>query len=313
MNPSPTDFICELFEELLASARKPERGKLEQSTQLPRLGGQPTNSFVPKLGLRTPATERVESILLERACWHLQSINQFVSLTHSDIARMRSAILGWLGDVEKTLPTDKPPAERAQIPLPANQHLLDTINSLSQLQAARTIVSEQYSVETQLEVLHIDPSTLLDPVLDLGCGHEGALVKWLRQRKTNAVGLDRFADSASGCLKADWLQFPLPPNQFGTVLAHLSFSLHFLHQHLRADGDAKVYATAYMAILRSLRISGRFIYAPGLPFIEQLLPSSQYKVARYPIPEIPLDERGAAVFEQALGESPLYAAHVTRV
>ena len=300
-----------MFEGLLASARKPERGKLEQSTHLPPLGGQPTNSFVPKLGLRTRATEPIESILLERACWHLQSINQFVSLTHSDIARMRSAILDWLEDLEKTLPTDKPFAECAQSP--ANQHLLDTINSLSQLQAARTIISEQYSVETQIEILHIDPASLLDPVLDLGCGHEGALVKWLRQRKTNAVGVDRFADSASGCLKADWLQFPLPPNQFGTVLAHLSFSLHFLHQHLRADGDARAYATAYMSILRSLRSSGRFIYAPGLPFIEQLLPSNQYKVARHPIPEIPLDEWGAALFAQALGESPLYAAHVTRI
>jgi len=300
-----------MFEGLLASARKPERGKLEQSTHLPPLGGQPTNSFVPKLGLRTRATEPIESILLERACWHLQSINQFVSLTHSDIARMRSAILGWLEGLEKTSPTDKPLVECAQSP--ANQHLLDTINSLSQLQAARTIISEQYSVETQIEILHIDPASLLDPVLDLGCGHEGALVKWLRQRKTNAVGVDRFADSASGCLKADWLQFPLPPNQFGTVLAHLSFSLHFLHQHLRADGDARAYATAYMSILRSLRSSGRFIYAPGLPFIEQLLPSNQYKVARHPIPEIPLDEWGAALFAQALGESPLYAAHVTRI
>ena len=99
-------------------------------------------------------------------------------------------------------------------------------------QRHRRIRSEQYSVATQLEVLRLQPSALIEPVLDVGCGHDARLVKHLRSRDINAIGIDLFCREVPGCLVSDWFQFPWLRDQFGTIIAHLSFSLHFLHQHL---------------------------------------------------------------------------------
>ncbi len=313
MSSPPSDRITELFEEVLASARTPERGKVVPTSAFAHYS--PTGN-ARSLSALSANAESLIAVLLERALFHRQSINQFASPTSSEIARIRIAIEHWLDDLGMALQSDRTDIECERILLPANQALLDTIDSTLRshlVEAPHAIVSEQYSVEMQSEVLHVDLAALLDPVLDLGCGQDAGLVTWLRQRKANAIGVDRFVDSVPGCLKADWLELPYLPNQFGTVLAHLSFSLHFLHQHLRPDGEASAYARAYMAILGSLRSSGRFIYAPGLPFIEQLLPAERYKIAKHPIRQLPTDAQGAAIFEQALGESPMYAAHVTRV
>ena len=58
----------------------------------------------------------------------------------------------------------------------------------------------------------------------------------------------------------------------------MSFSNHFHHHHLRKDGKYKEYAQCYMRILQSLQKGGAFFYAPHLPFIENLLHPSLYKI-----------------------------------
>jgi hypothetical protein len=54
----------------------------------------------------------------------------------------------------------------------------------------------------------------------------------------------------------------------------MAFSNHFIHHNLRADGDFEIYAKKYMEILKSLKLGGRFIYAPSLSFMEEILISS---------------------------------------
>jgi hypothetical protein len=63
----------------------------------------------------------------------------------------------------------------------------------------------------------------------------------------------------------------------------MSFSNHFINNHFDLNGNPEQYLLRFMDILKSLRIGGFFCYTPGLPFIEEYLPSSQYKIKRRPI------------------------------
>jgi hypothetical protein len=56
------------------------------------------------------------------------------------------------------------------------------------------------------------------------------------------------------------------------VIAHQSFSLHFLHAHVHSETRAARFAQRYLEILASLAPRGRFLYAPALPFLEKVLP-----------------------------------------
>lgn len=171
--------------------------------------------------------------------------------------------------------------------------------------ALRRVASAEYGPELQLEVLGLAPGRLLPPVLDLGCGAEGRLVRHLRALGVEATGVDRVADPAPGVRRGDWLAEPLAPGSLGTVISHLAFSLHFLHHHLRPGDAALAWARRYMEILRALRPGGTFAYVPGLPFVEAHLPAEAWRVERQPVQ--------IAAPPGAAGVIPWYAARVTRV
>jgi hypothetical protein len=171
----------------------------------------------------------------------------------------------------------------------------------------RPVVSAEYEAATQLRVLGLDPAQLAEPVLDLGCGVEARLVRALRARGIDARGIDRLAAPAEGVRRASWLEEPLPEATLGTVISHLGFSLHLLHHHLRPGEEALRYARRYMAILRGLRPGGVFAYVPGLPFLEEHLPPTAWRVERTPVdvPPPPLPPGAAPL--------PWYAARVHRL
>jgi len=63
-------------------------------------------------------------------------------------------------------------------------------------------------------------------------------------------------------------------------ISNMAFSLHFINHHFRINGQPEKFAHSYMNILRSLKKGGRFLYAPGLPFMEEHLPSSLFFVEK---------------------------------
>lgn len=132
----------------------------------------------------------------------------------------------------------------------------------------RDTVQAEYSPTLQIAVLGLD--RVETPVLDVGCGATAALVDYLRDAGIEGVGMDRDAQ-APGVVQADWLTQDYGRGIWGTVISHLGFSLHFLHHHLSDHELAFDYARAYMRILASLRVGGRFAYAPALPFLEAVL------------------------------------------
>jgi hypothetical protein len=148
-------------------------------------------------------------------------------------------------------------------------------------------VCAEYSAETQLRVLGLDLRSMHEPVLDVGCGAEAHLVAAMRQFGLDATGIDRHAE-AEHTIAADWSEFRFAPSSWGTVVSHLAMSLHFVHRHLGADAEpAQRYARKYMEILKSLQVGGSFVYAPSLPFIEEMLPVQSYRVRRIPV-EVPV-------------------------
>jgi len=132
----------------------------------------------------------------------------------------------------------------------------------------KSVCCGEYSAPLQLRLLHLEPTTLREPILDLGCGSRGEVVMYLRQQGLHAVGLDRMSPNLPGFVHSDWFAFDFQEHSWGTILAHQSFSTHFLHSHLHTPRLAERYAKTYLAILQSLQPGGTFHYTPGLPFFE---------------------------------------------
>ena len=148
------------------------------------------------------------------------------------------------------------------------------------------VVCAEYSARLQIALLQINLDDIHEPVLDIGCGEHANLVRYLRQLGVEAWGNDRLADVSQPYLfHTNWLEFDYSPNQWGTIVANHSFSLHFLNHNQRLDGDYLGYAQKYMEILHSLKPGGTFYYAPSLPFIESFLPPKLFQVCNHAINE----------------------------
>lgn len=145
------------------------------------------------------------------------------------------------------------------------------------------VACSEYTPELQINILHIDFATLVEPVLDVGCGSRGLFVNYLRERGIEAYGIDRFRFSSPWFQTYDWLEYDYGIDKWGTVISHLGFTNHFYHHNLRDDGNYIGYGKTYMAILFSLKKGGCFHYAPDLPFIEQYLDNKKFALEKHEI------------------------------
>jgi len=138
------------------------------------------------------------------------------------------------------------------------------------------VACSEYTPDLQLSLLHLDLNTLIQPVLDIGCGREMNLVNFLRDHGIEAYGIDRFENCNPYYIKSDWLEFNYESNSWGTIISNLGFSNHFIHHNLRDDGNYREYAVKYMEILAALEVGGSFCYAPDLSFVEKHLDKQTY-------------------------------------
>lgn len=145
----------------------------------------------------------------------------------------------------------------------------------------QAVACSEYSADLQMDVLKIDINNLMSPVLDIGCGKQASLVNHLCDCGIDAYGIDRFSFTNNKLLNTDWLEFNYGIDKWGTIVSNLGFSNHFKHHNLREDGHYIEYGRKYLEILKSLKINGKFHYAPDLPFIELYLNSDQYMVDKH--------------------------------
>lgn len=149
---------------------------------------------------------------------------------------------------------------------------------------AKNFICEQYSASFLKKLLNLEIIDIQEPILDIGCGQDGKLVQYLQEQGLNAYGFDRFAQ-ANHIYKGDWFTFSYGQKKWGLIISNLSFSSHFLYHHNHRELIANHYAKTYMKILLSLKNGGMWIYAPSIPFFEELLPEEQYKIKRIKIHE----------------------------
>jgi hypothetical protein len=172
----------------------------------------------------------------------------------------------------------------------------------------REVTSASYSPELQLEVLGLKGETLQEPILDVGCGPEARLVRFLREHGKEATGID--VRAPKDATRASWLEYDYGAGRFGTIASHLGFTLHFMHQEMKRSDLAYEYARAYMRILKALAPGGTFAYVPGVPFIEAMLPNDKLEIVRMPLTSELLTDSVKRV-QEATGLVLDSATHVT--
>jgi hypothetical protein len=139
----------------------------------------------------------------------------------------------------------------------------------------------EYTPELQIGLLGIELRQLKQPVLDIGCGENAHLVLFLKDKGIDVQGIDRLCTESDIAHCTDWLDYRYEPASWGSIISHLSFTNHFRHQHIQADGNHEAYARKYMEIIHSLKPGGSFYYSPGLEFIESYLPPELYGISTH--------------------------------
>jgi SAM-dependent methyltransferase len=143
------------------------------------------------------------------------------------------------------------------------------------------VVCEEYSAPLQLELLRINISHLKQPVLDIGCGSQANLVRYLRSQGIEAYGFDRQLEKQETYLsQMDWFEYPFETDRWGTLLSNMAFTNHLNYVRLHAVHQLEHYLLKMREMLEALAPGGRFYYAPSLPFVEDWFASEQYKVDR---------------------------------
>ncbi len=213
----------------------------------------------------------------------LYSTNQYIDFQKKDYLEIRKIFELLLQDISNQQllveQIEERHYERIQSLIKKTNPVIYKLNSNNDI-IAKTFVCAEYSAQFQIDLLGIEINVLREPILDIGCGEHGYLVEFLRNNNLEAYGIDRIHKTEDYYIKNNWLEFNYGQQKWGTIISNLSFSNHFINHYLQNDKVDVVYAQTYMKILKSLSIGGSWIYAPSVPFIEDLLPNDKYLVNR---------------------------------
>ncbi len=266
--------------------------------------------------MRAPEQHPVIVLMCEHARRFIKQNNQFVAVSPSTSDMLATVYDQWLTSLRNVMDDiDRPLPEALRAMLA--RHRLNLRNGVAALglappRAGAGPLCREYSPELQIAMLHLDAWGVAGPLLDLGCGEHARLVRLLRQHNVRAYGLDAFAPVSEPYLvPGDWLAWSLGRARWQTIVSHMAFSHHFLHHHLTGSDASISYARRYMDVLAALRPGGSFIYTPGLPFMEDLLPREQFHVERRALTSVQgthLDQALAGF----VGQSTFYSVRVQR-
>ena len=139
----------------------------------------------------------------------------------------------------------------------------------------------EYSKGFQKKILRINKNSLMQPIMDIGCGQKASLVKDLRESGLRAYGIDQYISNEPFIVCENWLDYNFDGSKWGTVIAHMSFTNHFRRCITYGDKNVSRYREKYFEILRSLSKNGSFIYCPSLPEVENEIDKRKYDVVHY--------------------------------
>jgi len=244
-----------------------------------------TGSLVQQIQLMDAETENeMINFLTDEALQEFCRVNQYFSFNSESVNELK-AIYRNLNQEIRRLDIKAGQAELDAISQNHYKHLCDWLVRTNAFagkmysgdqEIAIPVACSEYPPDLQLSILNIDLKSLIEPVLDIGCGRELNLVNYLRDNGIEAYGIDRFDNDNPFYYKTDWLEYNFDIQKWGSLISNLGFSNHFIHHNQRTDGNFREYAQKYMEILNSLKSGGSFYYAPDLPFIEMHLDKTKY-------------------------------------
>ncbi len=266
-----------------------------------------------------PARKTLAGVMSDGMAAWMTREHQFVELAQHDRDRLNAHYRCLVDDLATRLAQNDPCGAieklledhhvRLQSWLTA---VLEDAGALDVASSGAEIVCSEYSPVMQLRVLGLSNARLTEPVLDLGCGEAGLLVRHLRSAgQVRVEGIDQNASSANGLTRCSWFDVLLPASSIGTIIAHQSFTLHLLRSHIANAERAADFAHRYMDILHALKPGGCFAYAPNLPFIERLLDTDRFSVSTRAI-SLPRGRSMPPALLAALEGQPLGSTIVTR-
>ena len=153
------------------------------------------------------------------------------------------------------------------------------INTLKENRKIGKVLNKEYKADIQKQVLDLNCEELLEPIIDIGCGKNGILVKELSKKYKNVIGIDRLiTDQSQYLIEIDWFDFVFENQKWGAVISNMSFTNHMIYTLHNDKKNIFKYILKYKEILDSLKMNGKFIYAPSLSFLEEKLDKQKYEI-----------------------------------
>ena len=143
------------------------------------------------------------------------------------------------------------------------------------------VTYQEYSAELQVKVFGIDLSRIKQPIIDIGCGSQANLVRYLNFVGIDTYGIDRNLEVNESYLnQVNWFDYHFEPGRWGSIVSNMSFTNHLDYAYLHDVSQLERYLLKLKEIVESLSTNGCFYYSPSLPFVEDRLSSQSYKVER---------------------------------
>ncbi len=223
-------------------------------------------------------------------------VNQYLNFSSDDRKKLRRIYNRLFNELEILPSTTHEEAESLLLKIEKQHYhrlrlFLKHANPFYQLtcenaeQRITPVVCEEYSAKFQLKLFRLQNCTIdeISPLLDIGCGKHAFLVKYLRKLGAAAYGFDRTQENRQFLRKSNWFDFKYGTQRWQIIISNLSFSSHFKAALCRKDGTEKIFSGTYMNILESLKIGGRWLYAPSLPEVEIALPHDKFEIETFPV------------------------------
>ncbi len=214
----------------------------------------------------------------------IYSVNQYIQMSDQKVAELEEIyrqtwqVMTQTRNVKTTLRESHYPALSQWLatlyPKEFRQHLRN-------IPEVGHVVNEEYSADFQMNVFRLDVLQIKPPVIDIGCGSQANLVRYLRSQGVEAYGFDRALEVHQPYLEqSDWFTYTFQKCSWGTIISNMAFTNHLSYAYLHDMTQLEPYLLKMRDILESLMIGGSFYYAPALPYVEDRLAPESYRVER---------------------------------
>ncbi len=209
--------------------------------------------------------------------------NQYVSLSNRTIKRIGGQYRSLVEEL-KGIQRDAPDNALRRAVERHRDRLVRIIEANEYAESADQLIVPcfEYTEDFQERILRIRDAALSEPIIDIGCGKNCALVRQLRKKGYAEVfGIDQYLGEEDFIIASNWFDFEFKRETYGTIISHMAFTNHYKRSVVFQDGKARLYERKYGEILGALKKGGKFIYSPALPFVESNIDTDAYSVTKY--------------------------------